>query len=225
MDNNYTVVIPTYNEEATIKEVCGSIKKITGSMLVIDGNSTDRTRDIAESMGIKVVLQKKRGKGAALRQAIDEVNSGIIVFIDADCSHEASDIPKLLAPILEGKADLVIGSRYLGGSDELNGSLNNFIRMVGSSIITLAINYRWGQHLTDVENGFRAIKRSAALDLKLKANDFTIEQEMVIRAAKKKYRIIEVPSHEYLRKGGQSKLSTVQGWKFILEFLREFLSV
>ncbi len=207
----------------TIVYVCKAVELVTKQFMIIDGNSTDNTRRIIADNGWKLVIQKGSGKGAALRQAIEESTSSILVFIDADGSHECSDIPKLVDPIVNNKADMVVASRYLGGSDELHGTWNNFIRMVGSSLITLGINYRWKTNLTDVENGFRAIKREVALKLDLKAKDFTIEQEMVLKAAKKGYRIKEVASHEYERKGGVSKLPTSQGWKFIWEFMRDIL--
>ncbi len=216
---SYTVVIPTFNEEETIEAVGSSVAAVTRDLVIIDGNSPDRTRAVAESRGWKVVLQRSKGKGAALRQAIDEIDSDILVFIDADCSHEASDIPKLVEPIIDGRADLVIASRLLGGSDELHGTWHNFVRMIGSCLITLGINYRWGVRLTDVENGFRAIRRDVARSLDLKARDFTIEQEMVLKAVRKGCRIVEIPSHEYERKGGESKLPTRQGWRFVLQFL------
>ncbi len=213
------VVIPTRNEEATIADTVRQVKAVAPHVYVIDGNSTDRTCEIAAQAGVQVIHQQSKGKGSALREALSSIDKEIIVFIDADGSHEAADIPKLVAPIISGKADMVVASRYLGGSDELHGTWHNFVRMVGSSLITLGINYRWSVQLTDVENGFRAVKRSVALSLGLKANDFTIEQEMVLKAVKKGYSVVEVASHEYERKGGESKLPTSQGWKFILEFL------
>jgi len=221
-EHTFTVIVPTRNEEATIESVVTSLKKFTENIVVIDGKSTDATRERAAAAGAKVILQKTRGKGAALRQAIDEIDTGIIVFMDADGSHEAADVLKIVQPVINNEADMVVASRFLGGSDELHGSWHNFVRMVGSSLITLAINYRWNVHLTDVENGFRAITRAAALALNLKACDFTIEQEMVMKALKKGYRVREIASHEYERKGGVSKLPTSQGWKFILKFLKDF---
>ncbi len=99
------------------------------------------------------------GKGEALRLALAEAEGEIVVFIDADGSHDPQDIPKLVAPIRAGVSDLVIGSRGKGGSDELHGTLEQFIRYSGSQVIMLAINYRWNVRLTDSQNGFRAIRR------------------------------------------------------------------
>src|SRR3989344_3221418 len=152
--------------------------------------------------------------------AVNHVHRDIIVFMDADGSHEIKDIPKLVKPVLEDKADLVIASRMLGGSDELHGTLSNFMRNLGSNLVQLIINYRINVRLTDCENGFRAIKRNVFNKLDLKANDFDIEEEIVLKALKKKYRIMEIPSHEYERRFGKSQLSLFRiGYKFIYRLL------
>ena len=137
-----TVVIPTRNEEGLIGEIVDAVRSY-GDVLVVDGHSNDRTRDIATAHGARVVLDGGRGKGQAIRQALTETPSDIVVFIDADGSHEPRDIPKLVAPIAAGVADLVIGSRGKGGSDELHGTLGQLIRYLGSQLIMLAINWRW----------------------------------------------------------------------------------
>jgi dolichol-phosphate mannosyltransferase len=223
LDHSVTVVIPTRNESQTIGDVVDAAAEVAENVVVIDGASEDDTCEVARQHGATVIVQKGRGKGAALRQALRELPGEVVVFIDADGSHVANDIPRVAAPVLEGRADMVVASRYLGGSDELHGTLSNFIRMVGSSLITLGINYRWKVHLTDVENGFRAVRRKAALAVDLAANDFTIEQEMVMKMLKKGYRVIETASHEYERKAGESKLPTRQGWRFILQFIRDII--
>jgi hypothetical protein len=134
------------------------------------------------------------------------------VFIDADGSHDPNDIPKLVGPIKADKSDLVIGSRQTGGSDELHGTLEQFIRYIGSQLIMLAINYRWNVRLTDSQNGFRAIRRDAAVQLGLRANLTTIEQEMLMLALKKGFRVSEIPSHEYERRWGVSKVVVWKVW-------------
>lgn len=217
------VVVPTRNEEGTIQETVKAIRSFTSEVYVIDGRSEDATREKAAAAGAKVIVQKERGKGAAIRETLRDLPHDIIVFIDADGSHDAADLSKLVQPILDGKAEMVVASRYLGGSDELHGTIHNFIRMVGSSIITLAINHRWKVQLTDVENGYRAVLRKAAATAHITASDFTIEQEMVMKMLKAGHRVIEVASHEYERKAGVSKLPTSQGYKFILNFLRNML--
>ena len=127
----------------------------------------------------------------------------------------------MVEPVKQGIADMVLGSRAKGGSDEFEMNLDSLIRQMGSHIVTTIINYRFGSKLTDVENGFRAIKKDVAAALNLNAIDFDIEQEMVMKALKKKYRVTEIPSHEFARKWGSSKLATSKGWKFIWRLLIE----
>jgi dolichol-phosphate mannosyltransferase len=203
-----TVVLPTKNEAGGIGEIVQAVKPYADEILVIDGHSTDGTADLARQAGARVVLDNGRGKGAAVKLGIAEARGDILVFMDADGSHEPASIPSLIAPLLHGQADLVVGSRHHGGSDEWRGDLDNFLRAVGAGLITLAINYRWNVRITDALNGFRAIKRSVAAALDLTADDFDIEQQMVTRCLRKGYRVAEVASHESLRKWGRSKLPT-----------------
>ncbi|MFH1619841.1 MAG: glycosyltransferase family 2 protein [bacterium] len=205
-----SVVIPARNEAATLAETLEGCRMYADELVVIDGRSTDGTPELAEKLGAKVYPDAGRGKGEALRMAIEKVTGDIIVFIDADGSHDPHDIPRLTAPIIAGEYDHVTGSRMRGGSDELHGDLGKFIRMVGSDIITMGINYRFGVRLTDSQNGFRAIKASVARQLELKEDITSIEQEMVIKTLKKGFRVGEISAHEYARKAGESKIKV---WK------------
>lgn len=213
-----TVVIPSKNEAGLIGEIVDSVKPY-GDVLVIDGHSTDATREIAQQHGARVVLDGGRGKGQAIRQSLEEAATDIVVFIDADGSHDPKDIPALVAPIAAGEADMVIASRGKGGSDELHGTIGQFIRYVGSQLIMLAINYRWDVRLSDSQNGYRAIRRDVGLALDLKSNLTTIEQEMLMRALKRGYRVTEIASHEYERRWGTSKVVV---WKLWWAYLWSF---
>lgn len=207
-----TVCIPTKNEERTIRKIIRGCKPYADEIMVMDGHSTDRTREIAEEEGARFELDNGRGKGAGLRRAIEICDNEILCFIDADCSHDPNDIPKLVNPIKEGVADLVIGSRMRGGSDELHGDIEKFIRMMGSDIITLTINYRFNVRMTDSQNGFRAIRTSAGKRLGLTEDIFTIEQEMLIKTLKKGYRAKDIPTHEYPRFYGDSGIDVRKVW-------------
>jgi dolichol-phosphate mannosyltransferase len=216
-----TVVIPTRDEEGLIGEIIDSVRPYADEILVIDGHSRDRTREIAAARGARVALDHGKGKGEALRMSITEAKGDILVFIDADGSHDPKDIPALVAPIQAGEADLVIGSRGRGGSDELHGTIEQFIRYVGSQLIMLAINYRWNVRLTDSQNGFRAIRRDVAGKLDMRSNLTTIEQEMLMRALKRGYRVSEIASHEYERRWGTSKVVVWRLWfAYIANFVR-----
>jgi glycosyltransferase involved in cell wall biosynthesis len=212
LDAGVTVVVPTKNEEGLIAEIIDAIRPHATEILVIDGHSTDRTRDIASEKGARVVLDAGRGKGEALRRSFVEARHDILVFIDADGSHEPKDIPRLVEPIRRGEAELVIASRTRGGSDELHGTAEQLLRYIGSQLIMLAINYRWRVRLTDSQNGFRALRRDVARALDLKSNLTTIEQEMLMRALKFGCRVVEVPSHEFERRWGVSKVRVWRLW-------------
>ena len=212
LDAGVTVVIPTKNEEGLIAEIIDAARPHASEILVVDGHSTDRTREIAAEMGARVVLDAGLGKGEALRRSFVEARHDILVFIDADGSHEPKDIPRLVEPILRGEAELVIASRTRGGSDELHGTAEQLLRYIGSQIIMLAINYRWQVRLTDSQNGFRALRRDVARVLRLKSNLTTIEQEMLMRALKCGCRVVEIPSHEFERRWGVSKVSVWRLW-------------
>jgi len=202
-----TVVIPALNEVLTIGDIIGKTRPYASDILVVDGHSPDGTADLAKSMGARIVFDHGKGKGEAIRSVIPHLDREIAVFIDADGSHDPDDIPKLIRPILEGRADHVSGSRLIGGSSELHGGFDECFRLMGSSLITACINHRFHVRLSESQNGFRAIRTVVLRDLDLQENITTIEQEMIIKTLKKGYRMAEVPSHEHKRKAGYSKIS------------------
>ena len=207
-----SIVIPTLDEEDTLAEIIEGCKPYGDEILVVDGHSRDRTREVAESLGVKVILDNRKGKGEALRHVVNFVNGNIIVFIDADGSHDPKDIPKLVEPIIKDEADHVSGSRLIGGSSELHGGFDECFRLMGSSFITACINWRFKVKLSESQNGFRAIKTDVIKQLGLEENITTIEQEMIMKTLKKGFRMAEVPSHEYERKKGYSKISLKKVW-------------
>jgi glycosyltransferase involved in cell wall biosynthesis len=153
-----------------------------------------------------VLFDDRCGKGHALRLAIPHVRTAVVVFVDADGSHDPRDIPRLVEPIARGEADHVSASRLIGGSSELHGGFDEFFRLAGSSFITACINWRFGVRLSDSQNGFRAIRTAVLRDLDLRENLTTIEQEMIIKTLRRGYRLVEVPSHEYCRAHGVSHI-------------------
>jgi len=219
-----SVVIPTLNEEATVAEIIAGCKPFADELIVVDGHSTDRTRELAENGGAKVILDHGKGKGEALRTAAEQVQGNIVVFIDADGSHDPADIPKLLQPLLRDEADHVSGSRLIGGSSELHGTFNECFRLMGSSLITACINWRFHVCLSESQNGFRAIKTAVLRQLDLREEITTIEQEMIIQTLKKGFRMAEVPTHEHKRKIGTShiKLRKVW-WRYVYSLIKGLL--
>ena len=217
------IVIPAKNEarnlEVLLQRYCDL--KLPYEVVIMDGRSTDDTRAVAAVFQARVVEDPGKGKGAALRYAIDHLDSDILVFMDADNSHDCADIPKLLAPILDGRADHTSGSRVLGGSDELFGDFDNFLRAVGNYVISTGISMRFGLRISDAENGFRAIKTPVARALALVENLHTIEQELIIKTLRQGYRLAEVPTHEYARLHGASSIRLTRvGWRFVYTWIK-----
>ncbi len=207
-----TVIVPTRNEAVNLRPVLEVAAPFADELLVVDGHSTDDTRQIAEELGATVVLDNAKGKGDAIRVGMERATGDVLVFVDADGSHDPRDIPSLVQPILDGHADHVSGSRMLGGSDELHATIQQFVRLFGSQLITLSINYTQNVRLTDCQNGFRAIRKDVALALELQENITTIEQEMVIKTVRLGYRLGEVATHEYVRANGESNFRVLDVW-------------
>jgi dolichol-phosphate mannosyltransferase len=216
------VVIPAKDEAVTLPAVIEGVRPYCGELIVVDGRSRDGTPELAARLGARVIVDDGRGKGSALRLAAREAHSEVIVFVDADGSHDPNDVPRVAAPVLSGEFDLVIGSRRRGGSDELHSSFFEFVRLMGSEIIGLAINYRFGLRLTDYQNGLRAIRRDVMNALGTTQNSFTIEQEMSIKCIKRGFRVGEVPAHEYRRQAGASHIVVWRvGWLYVWSVLKE----
>jgi dolichol-phosphate mannosyltransferase len=202
-----TAIVPARNEEATVATVVRECLNYAAQVIVVEGGSTDRTAEIATAAGARVVRDQGLGKGAALRLAVAQVETPICVFVDADGSHDPIDIPLLVAPIKAGLADHVTGSRLLGGSDELHGGGDEFLRLAGSAFITYLINRRFGTRLSDSQNGFRALRTGDFRRLNLQSRHTTIEMEMIMATLAAGLRIAEVPTHERPRAAGFSKIS------------------
>lgn len=219
--DSISIVIPAKNEEKTIADIVKSALNYSNDVLVIDGNSIDKTAENAKSVGARVINIHPKGKGHALCSSIEYIKNPITVFMDADGSHIPEDIPKLVEPILEGRADHVSGSRLLGGSDELHGTFDETLRLMGSSFITACINWKFGVRLSESQNGFRAIKTDLLKKLKLKEKITTIEQEMIIKTLKSGYRMAEVPTHERRRFFGESNIRLGRvSFRYVYSFIK-----
>ena len=199
-------VIAAKEEGPTVGGVVRRARERAGDVIVVAGASTDGTAEIARDCGARVVADTGKGKGEAMRRAIPLVRAPITVFLDADGSHDPEDIPLLVEPILLDQADHVSASRLKGGSSELHGGFNEFLRLAGSSFITACINARFRCRLSDSQNGFRAIRTSVLRLLDLRENGTTIEQEMIIKTLRGGWRMAEVPSHEHARTHGVSHI-------------------
>src|SRR4029079_9884522 len=121
--------------------------------------------EVRARMCASFLAESWRGKGYAIRQAIPHIRTPVTVFLDADGSHDPEDIPLLVEPILSDEADHVVASRLRGGSSELHGGFDEFLRLAGSSFITACINWRFKCGLSESQNGFRAVRTSVLRDL------------------------------------------------------------
>jgi dolichol-phosphate mannosyltransferase len=201
-----SVVIAAKQEAPSIGGVIDRTRRYANEIVVVVGQSTDGTADIAARSGANVLPDTGRGKGRAIREAIPHIRTPVTVFLDADGSHDPEDIPLLVEPILAGEADHVVASRLRGGSSELHGGFDEFLRLAGSSFITACINWRFNCGLSESQNGFRALRTSVLRELDLRENTTTIEQEMTIKTLRQGWRIAEVPSHEHPRRHGTSHI-------------------
>jgi len=215
-----SIIIPTKDEGEGLQRILDSVKGAGQEILVVDGHSKDDTRAIAERNGAIYLLDHGLGRGDAVRMGIEAAKGDILLFFDADGSHEANDIPALLAPLLADKADMVITSRRLGGSYDLDMSFMGIVRSAGSDFLAVLLNHRFKTNYSDILYSFRAMKKTTAVGLDLRANDFCIEQEMVAKCLRRGFRLMEIPSREKARGWGKSKLKTIMGVKFIFELLR-----
>lgn len=219
-----SIVICARNEAENLPYVLRHARPYGDELLVVDGGSTDATREIAARAGARVVSDNGKGKGDAIRVGIREARGELLVFIDADCSHNPHEVPLLLEPLLAGRADHVTGSRVIGGSEELHGDFGKFVRRIGSDIITMGINLRFGVGLTDSQNGFRAIRADLARRLDLRENITTIEQELIIKSLAAGGRLAEVPTREAERRSGTSCIDVRRmAFRYVYSWLKYLL--
>ncbi|MCG3196451.1 MAG: putative glycosyltransferase [bacterium] len=200
-----SVIIPALNEELTIGRVIEAIPKDqVHEILVADNGSSDRTAEVARQAGARVVSAPRRGYGSACLAGIAAMdNPEVVVFLDGDFSDDPTDLPRLLAPIERGEAELVIGSRVLGNPEP--GALQPQQRF-GNALATRLIHLLFGARFTDL-GPFRAITRQALERLEMGDPNYGWTVEMQVKAARLGVRFMEVPVHYRKRGGGKSKVS------------------
>ena len=190
-----SVVMPVYNERATIEEIIPRVLAVPLriELIVVDDGSTDGTRDLlpglAERHSFKLILQPKNGgKGSALRRGFQEVTGDLVVIQDADLEYSPEEFPELISLICEGRADVVYGSRFLG-----RHRVFLFTHYAGNRLLTLITNALYNTMLSDMETCYKVMRTEVLRSFRLESDGFGIEPELTAKIFKRGYRVYEVP--------------------------------
>ncbi len=224
--NKIVVLIPCHNEEEGIANVINSIPTTKLNklgyeveILVIDNNSTDRTGEIAKSLGAHVIFEKRKGKGNAIKTGFESIskNTKYVIMMDGDDTYKGGEIPRMIEPLESGFADVIVGSR-LGGKMS-HGALK-FQNRVANWVYAFLVRQFYGANITDVLSGYMAWKRKAldGLKLHLETDGFAIEMEMITKMVKLGYQIYAVPITYDVRQGTSKIESFKDGFRILKMF-------
>lgn len=190
-----SVIIPVYNESKSIEEILHRVQAtdLATEIVVVDDGSVDGSRDILKKLDgkkrVRVLMhEKNQGKGAAVRTGLDAATGDVLLIQDADLEYDPRDYPTLLKPIQEGLADVVYGSRFLGGPRRVA----MFWHMVANYMLTFMTNILYNTILTDMETGYKVFRRKVVQDMPLHSKRFDFEPEFTAKVLKRRYRIFEV---------------------------------
>jgi len=222
-----SVVIPIFNEDQTIGDVITRLKAtmpkigLKYELIVVDDCSADRSLEISRGHSARVhSLKQHMGKGYALRVGFMKAKGEIIATIDSDGSHRPEELPLLLSPLLQGHADFVIGSRYLNKKSTSAKKLN----AIGVRLFNALIEVLTRIKVTDSQSGYRSMKSEILKASKLVSGGYEIESEMLVKTARKGFRVKEVPISFELRTYGRSRLDPmVDGFRILLSIVSAYI--
>jgi len=214
-----SVIIPCYNEKNSLPKLLALVREAPvkeKEIVLVDDASQDGTREMIKATLEKEVDQvvyheKNMGKGAAIRSGLERVSGDIVIIQDADLEYDPMEYPKLIEPILTGKADVVFGSRFVGGGPH---RVHLFWHYVGNKMLTLFSNMFSNLNLTDMETGYKVFRTEVIKGIQLKEKRFGIDPEIAIKVGKTRCRVYEVGISYYGRSYGEGKKIT---WKDGLE--------
>ncbi len=218
------VIIPCYNEATTIAKVVDDFKRVLplADIYVYDNNSSDGTGEIARERGAIVRVERRQGKGNVVRQMMRDINADYYLMVDGDDTYPAEAAPDVLAPLIEGEADMVVGDRLSNGTygEENDRAFHGF----GNNLVRFLIKAIYGFEFTDVMTGYRAYNRVFAKTMPVTSPGFEIETELSIHAVDKRWRIAQVPiDYRDRPEGSESKLSTFSdGMKVLMMIMSLF---
>ena len=201
-----SILIPIYNERATVLEIIKRVQAVTfeKEIIAVDDGSTDGTRELlpeTEKDGvIGLYHDYNRGKGAAIRTALERATGDIIVIQDADLEYDPRDYGQLVQPIVEGRAKVVYGSRFLGPRMAMF-----FWHMLANKMLTLMTNILYDTILSDMETGYKAFRADVIKNMRLRSHRFDFEPEVTAKVLKQRIRIFEVPISYYGREYSEGK--------------------
>ena len=222
-----SAVIPAFNEELMIGNVIERLTAVmqkngyTYEIMVVDDCSADKSVEVSKRHGVKVFsLKKHMGKGYALRVGFAKAKGEIITTIDSDGSHRPEELPRLVTPILQNKADLVIGSRYLNQNPAAAKKLN----ASGVRLFNLLIKILTRTEVSDSQSGYRVMKASLLRNMRLNSREYEIEAEMLVKTARQGFRVREVSISFEQRTYGTSRLDpVVDGFKILFSIVRAYM--